>query len=400
MLAELGRFSHNQLLELVCALFPSRSREDLDQVVSKMLPKEPASGGKRPARAGDEAAAQEAEERTQLMLEKSMKFRSAMLAAQKAAGELKAIPSSYNSESLTPIDGSYDRSSSSGQRPSNSRGNDLPPLDDEFSSKKSSGKKKKHLPPLKPAVRRVDETLSDECRAMLLSTLILLLSNHFLSADSTPSIVAVNENDVFNFDFTWRPLRPMANETVHFRAIGTGQSVMQRWSLTNTSFRWYRQLPSADFRLVHVGRRYSRRASGYFEGRYRLSVRVNGQPQPESDYQPTSWSRVDIVKYIGLQRRIHSALIVKNRTTEHGRGRRIVCRFWGYPQVESLEFRPPTSPHSPAVCRTMSGHFETIETEPYIDLVSDCSTDTLLRLRVQLLRKKFCWRGTTQVSSG
>ncbi|PAA89599.1 hypothetical protein BOX15_Mlig004447g1, partial [Macrostomum lignano] len=81
---------------------------------------------------------------------------------RKAAGELKAIPSSYNSESLTPIDGSYDRSSSSGQRPSNSRGNDLPPLDDEFSSKKSSGKKKKHLPPLKPAVRRVDETLSDE----------------------------------------------------------------------------------------------------------------------------------------------------------------------------------------------------------------------------------------------
>uniref|UniRef100_A0A1I8GY70 Ig-like domain-containing protein n=1 Tax=Macrostomum lignano TaxID=282301 RepID=A0A1I8GY70_9PLAT len=183
-------------------------------------------------------------------------------------------------------------------RPSNSRGNDLPPLDDEFSSKKSSGKKKKHLPPLKPAVRRVDETLSDD-------------------------IVAVNENDVFNFDFTWRPLRPMANETVHFRAIGTGQSVMQQ---------------------------------------------RNGQPQPESDYQPTSWSRVDIVKYIGLQRRIHSALIVKNRTTEHGRGRRI---------VESLEFRPPTSPHSPAVCRTMSGHFETIETEPYIDLVSDCSTDTL-----------------------
>uniref|UniRef100_A0A1I8ID62 REJ domain-containing protein n=1 Tax=Macrostomum lignano TaxID=282301 RepID=A0A1I8ID62_9PLAT len=178
MLAELGRFSHNQLLELVCALFPSRSREDLDQVVSKMLPKEPASGGKRPARAGDEAAAQEAEERTQLMLEKSMKFRSAMLGGtvdallaiqklkkspkRKAAGELKAIPSSYNSESLTPIDGSYDRASYSGQRPSNSRGNDLPPLDDEFSSKKSSGKKKKHLPPLKPAVRRVDETLSDE----------------------------------------------------------------------------------------------------------------------------------------------------------------------------------------------------------------------------------------------
>ncbi|PAA82293.1 hypothetical protein BOX15_Mlig014889g2 [Macrostomum lignano] len=222
---------------------------------------------------------------------------------------------------------------------------------------------------------RRDEFHSDS--AMLLSTLILLLSNHFLSADSTPSIVAVNENDVFNFDFTWRPLRPMANETVHFRAIDTGQSVMQRWSLTNTSFRWYRQLPSADFRLVHVGRRYSRRASGYFEGRYRLSVRVNGQPQPESDNQPTSWSRVDIVKYIGLQRRIHSALIVKNRTTKHGRGRRIVCRFWGYPQVESLEFRPPTSPHSPAVCRTMSGHFETIETEPYIDLVSDCSTDTL-----------------------
>uniref|UniRef100_A0A1I8FKU7 Rho-GAP domain-containing protein n=1 Tax=Macrostomum lignano TaxID=282301 RepID=A0A1I8FKU7_9PLAT len=251
MLAELGRFSHNQLLELVCALFPSRSREDLDQV-----------GGKRPARAGDEAAAQEAEERTQLMLEKEHEIPQRD-AGRHTAGELKAIPSSYNSESLTPIDGSYDRSSSSGQRPSNSRGNDLPPLDDEFSSKKSSGKKKKHLPPLKPAVRRVvDETLSDE--------------------------------------------RPMANETVHFRAIGTGQSVMQRWSLTNTQLPCGgpRQLPSA--RLPAGARRQAVQSKG-FGILSRADTGLTNKPsKPESDYQPTSWSRVDIVKYIGLQRRIHS----------------------------------------------------------------------------------------------
>uniref|UniRef100_A0A1I8I4F4 PKD domain-containing protein n=1 Tax=Macrostomum lignano TaxID=282301 RepID=A0A1I8I4F4_9PLAT len=168
--------------------------------------------------------------------------------------------------------------------------------------------------------------------------------------------------NLFDFDFSWVPRSPRANDTVRFLAHQP-HYVGDLW-LPDQRFRWYKLLPRTGFRLLKVGPRYQASASSdYFQGLYKLRVQL------VDDGDNATRRYVDVVKYVGVQSRVRALLLADGRSLRRSSDadvslpvENLTCRFWGQPRLERLHFWAP-----PAAGCTGPQFAEHLQDRPYVD---------------------------------